>query len=162
MTYENLNKIIKEKILQTLLSCDKHCQHFDKHPSSLIYRAYTCTTHAPTQTIYAHQSHTPGTNMQTAHTIIHTHNECMCTHTVHIQIICTFKQGSTLFSSAHCMHILCTHIICTLYTHITHTHTHIDLRNRLTLKSTFLICFFSSTHVKEIIVIMTTDSHHCF
>lgn len=151
MTYENLNKMIKKKkILQTLLSCDNHCQHFDKQPLNIpAHSSHTLHTHA--QCMHPHkpfmhtQSHTPGTNMQIVHTMIHTHTQWMYAHTMHTHIICTLKQGSTLYSCAHCMHILHTHITCTHYVYTHNTHTHIDLRNRLTLKSTFIICFFNST-----------------
>lgn len=123
MTYENLNKIIKKKkILQTLLSCDNHCQHFDKQPLNIpAHSSHTLHTHA--QCMHPHkpfmhtQSHTPGTNMQIVHTMIHTHTMNVCAHYAHTYhmypqarkhpvLMCTLHAYTT---HTYHMHTLCIH-----------------------------------------------------
>lgn len=128
MTYENLNKIIKKKkssrpyflviITASILINKLWISQLTHHiPYIHMHSACTHTNH-----LYTH-NHIHLALICKLYTQWYTHTQWMYAHTMHTHIICTLKQGSTLYSRAHCMHILHTHITCThyVYTHNTHT-----------------------------------------
>lgn len=150
MTYENLNKIIKKKkssrpyflviITASILINKLWISQLTHHiPYIHMHSACTHTNH-----LYTHNHiHLALICKLYTQWYTHTHNECMRTLCTHISYVLSSKE-------APCTHV---HTACIYYTHISHvhimythiTHTQRDLRNRLTLKSTFIICFFNST-----------------
>lgn len=94
-----------------------------------MYPAYTCTMHTPHKPFMHTQSHTPGTNIQIVHTMIHTDNECMCTLCTHISYVLSIKESPwTHVHTAYIYYIHISHAHCmqhNVYTHRSKEQAHI-------------------------------------